>query len=297
MNDYDYSLIEITKSEDGKFKLDASMFVENYWGAEGLAALDTAMRLILQEPFEEERVEEIRKRFGDRLVELRPQSKQSPEPEASTPSAEAEEELDLDLDLVEPKPEDKAPPGLDPVRVELVRTTMFALHSVVRGRNNRSHRAAGPVHHRFRQHVTPDQLRLVRGRPVAIPGAKVLANLGELQKKEAAHILEVRTLNGRCILNLQTLEIATSALSPPLVNRLPDSVVRDRNVGIGVFIPPFEGAAPVTPPAGAPESVAGIPPTIVKQQTPPPGAAPAPVPPGVPPVAARPPSTKKKRTA
>lgn len=182
-----------------------------------------------------------------------------------------------------------------------MRVTQFALHSVVRGRGNRSHRAAGPVHHRFRQHVTTDQLRLVRGRPVPISGAKVLANLDELRKKFAAHILEVRTLHGQRVLNLQTLEIASSALSPALPHRLPDSVARDRNKGIGVFIPPFEGATPVPPPADTSEAVAGIPPTIVKQQVPPPAAAavpPAAGPaPGIPPAAPKPATTKKKRTA
>lgn len=287
--EYDYSLIGITKDETlpptAGPRVDASLFIENYWGKDALSRTvpsDPRIEELFSQPFTEEYVPELQKAYGDMLVALHapapPALRVEPPPEAAPD--------EVPVELVEPKPSDALLVDVNPTKAEAIRGMQFALHSVVRGRANRTVRAAGPTHHRFRQHVTTDQIRLVRGRPVPISGAKVLTNLAELRKKEEAGILEVRTLHGQRLLHLRTLDVAPSANTPPLPRRLPDSAVRDANTGIGEFIPPFDGAVEVKPSASDPDAAARIPPTIPRQPPP----APPPVP-GIPPAV---PAAKKK---
>ncbi len=122
----------------------------------------------------------------------------------------------------------------------------FAVHNTVRSRFNRTLRAAAPQHHRLKQHVLPQQHRLVRGRPVIITKGQLIEHVDELRKKAEQGVLEVRTVLGNRIVDLETLKPREMDVTPPAPNFPLDSVQKDvTNLG-GVFIPPFDGAKPIT---------------------------------------------------
>lgn len=115
-------------------------------------------------------------------------------------------------------------------KTETQPVAQYAVHSVVRGRHNRTARAALPQKPRRKQYVGAEQLRLAHGRPLIITEEQLRKNLADFKTKQAAHILEVRTLDGR-VVDLETLQPMTAAetaarTSPafPL-----DSVNNDKN--------------------------------------------------------------------
>lgn len=249
--DYDYTLIEVTE-QGGHFTADYSLFVEAHWGKEA-PPLDgdalTAVGDILNVPFDKAQEDVIRREVGAALVLFYspPTAEAGPPEEPEAPAEEAPA-------LGAPSPVE----GLPADRVAAITAERFAIHSTVRARHNRALRARAPQHHRFTQYVTTKQRRLTRNRPVGVSGAELLSHLGELRQKAKQGILEVRTLHGQRLVNLDTLEIAASALGPPPVRRPLDTAATDTNGG--EFIPPFAGALPVTPPP--PDAETAVPLTI-----------------------------------
>lgn len=73
-----------------------------------------------------------------------------------------------------------------------------------------------------------EQLRLAHGRPLIINETQLLTNLEELRAKAAAHVLVVRTMDGRRV-DLTTLEPAALPSQPPKPNFPLDSVNNDQN--------------------------------------------------------------------
>ncbi len=154
----------------------------------------------------------------------------------------------------EQKDQDKVPPT--------VRPPFYLVLSTVRGRNNRTQRTKAPGRQRFKQHVLREQLRLIRNRAITISEVQLLDNLDELLEKSRQGILEVRTAEGRQLIDLEMVasgvsdadkkklkrpgsvvpEAAIQKKSPPpaLPNPPLDSAARDYQGG--EFIPPFEGA-------------------------------------------------------
>ena len=107
--------------------------------------------------------------------------------------------------------------------------TQYSVRSVVRARHNRTARAALPQKPRRKQYVGEGQLRLAHGRALIITEDQLKANLVELREKQAAHILEVRTLDGRLV-DLMTLEVAPGAAGAATAPNFPlDSANNDKN--------------------------------------------------------------------
>jgi hypothetical protein len=120
--------------------------------------------------------------------------------------------------------------------------TTFLIHSTVRGRHNRTQRAAQPAHHRFKQYIGDQQLRLIRGRPLALTEEAFQKALPEIKAKAALGILEVRTPGGERI-DLETLQpVAPAAPSAPLPNPPADSIANDQPWG--ETIPRYAGDEP-----------------------------------------------------
>lgn len=116
--------------------------------------------------------------------------------------------------------------------------TTYVIHCVSRGRHNRTDRAQLPANPRMKHHIGHDQRRLVRGRPLMLPEELLLHNLEELKAKAAAHILEVRTTDGRLV-DLSTLEAQPLRPESPRPSFKLDSVNDDKPAG--QYIPPYVG--------------------------------------------------------
>ncbi len=106
--------------------------------------------------------------------------------------------------------------------------TMYAIHNTSRSRHTRAARAALPQNPRMKQYVGSMQQRLVRGQPLLVSEDMVRANLEELRAKHAAHIIELRTQDGRLV-DLRTLEPLPGTPTPPKPRPLLDSVRNDRH--------------------------------------------------------------------
>jgi hypothetical protein len=120
---------------------------------------------------------------------------------------------------------------------------MYAIHNTSRARHNRKQRAGLPQNPRMKQYVGETQQRLVRGQPILVSEEMVKRNLAELQAKAAAHMLELRTTDGRLV-DLKTMQLAPQAPTPPLPHPLLDSVRNDRHQwkypeGYK-FVPPYQ---------------------------------------------------------
>lgn len=116
----------------------------------------------------------------------------------------------------------------------------YLVHSVARGRHNRAARAALPQKPKRKQFIGGEQLRLTNGRPITVSADFLKKNIEELRQKEAAHVLEVRTLDGRRV-DLRTLEPSSGPAVP--ANTIPafqpDSVNNDKNFPGLPIIPPY----------------------------------------------------------
>ena len=132
--------------------------------------------------------------------------------------------------------------------------TQYAVHSTVRKAAFRSFRAQLPAHLRKNHRICDQSMRLVPDRRLVITDKVLLKHLPELREKEAQHILEVRTVDGRLV-DLATMEpgLPAPAVIPPHP-RL-DSVAYDTPTG--QYIPPYvgdDGAMPnVLPPGEKPQ--------------------------------------------
>lgn len=122
-------------------------------------------------------------------------------------------------------------------------STMFAIHSTVRSRHNRTLRAQAPAHHRMKQYVGADQARLVRGRALFMTEENLIRGLEDLKKKNKQGILEVRTMDGR-IFDLDTMTAAPIAPVTPLPNPPLDSA-KDDSPMVGDKIAMFPGGVPI----------------------------------------------------
>lgn len=119
----------------------------------------------------------------------------------------------------------------------------YVIHNVSRGRHNRRERAALPANPRMKQYVGSQQQRLVRGQPLIVSEEMVKKNLEEIRAKHAAHILELRTRDGRLV-DLKTLEAAPAAPVEPKAHPLLDSLANDKNFKMPPgfkFVPPYVG--------------------------------------------------------
>jgi hypothetical protein len=104
----------------------------------------------------------------------------------------------------------------------------YMIHSTSRSRHTRAARAALPQNPRMKQYVGADQRRLIRGQPILVTEEVLKQNLEELRMKQANHMLEVRTRDGRLV-DLETLVPAPIMPAPPGAHPPLDSVANDRN--------------------------------------------------------------------
>jgi hypothetical protein len=119
----------------------------------------------------------------------------------------------------------------------------YMIHSTARSRHTRAARAALPQNPRMKQYVGHDQRRLIRGQPLLVTEVVVQKNLDELRAKQANHMLEVRTRDGRLV-DLNTLTAAPSVPVEPKPHPLLDSVANDKNFKMPEgfkFVPPYTG--------------------------------------------------------
>lgn len=114
----------------------------------------------------------------------------------------------------------------------------YALHSIARDNKFRSHRAQLPSHMRKKHYIGSGEIRLMTGRRLIVHEGLVLKHLDELKTKVAAHILEVRTLDGRLV-DLSTMEAGPAAPLAVLPHPKLDSAADDLQVG--QYIPPYVG--------------------------------------------------------
>ncbi len=117
-------------------------------------------------------------------------------------------------------------------RGELPPPAFFLVHSRVRHQSTRTQRARSPVRHKFKQYLFSNpSLRLVRKRPLRVPGAAVAQYIDELIAKEAAGLLVVTTLDGRKV-DLSALKGGSLQVGPAVVAAPPphpplDSIAND----------------------------------------------------------------------
>jgi hypothetical protein len=105
---------------------------------------------------------------------------------------------------------------------------LFQIHVTSRSRHNRTERAALPANPRMKQHVGPQQGRVMRGQPLTVTAEKLAAMLPELRQKAKQHVLEVRTMDGRKV-DLETMEVSKALPQVPPVNKPLDSLANDKN--------------------------------------------------------------------
>lgn len=117
-------------------------------------------------------------------------------------------------------------------------TTHYALHSVVRKKNFRFHRAQLGAHMKRKHFLGNGTLRLVPDRRLVISEELLMKHLDEFRQKAADHVLEVRTLDGR-LFDLMTLKAGPAEPTPPLPHPPLDSIANDKQVG--QYIPPYVG--------------------------------------------------------
>jgi hypothetical protein len=104
----------------------------------------------------------------------------------------------------------------------------YMIHSTARSRHTRAARAALPQNPRMKQYVGHEQRRLIRGQPIMVTEEVIQRNLAELRAKQASHMLEVRTRDGRLV-DLETMALAPEAPAELKPKPRLDSVANDRN--------------------------------------------------------------------
>jgi hypothetical protein len=119
--------------------------------------------------------------------------------------------------------------------------TDFLIHNIARARHNRAQRSALPQNPRMKQYVGEQQQRVVRGQPILVSKEMVERNLAEIRAKQAAHMIELRTRDGRLV-DLATLEPGPFAPQEPKPHPRLDSVANDKNFPTPpgwTFVPPY----------------------------------------------------------
>lgn len=119
----------------------------------------------------------------------------------------------------------------------------FHVINTTRSIQNRTHRALQPQHARLKQYVGTEQFRSVRGRPLVVSEAWVLANIEELRTKNSLGIIEVRTADGRAV-DLASMKPAAPAAPVPAPQFPLDSAANDKNQGRSYSR--FENGAPLS---------------------------------------------------
>lgn len=119
---------------------------------------------------------------------------------------------------------------------------LYAIHSMARGRANRTARAAAPTHRGMVLWVGKQQSRIVRGRPLLWTKDQVLLNLDELKKLVSESKIEVKTTDGRRV-DLNTLESSPTLPSAPLPHPPLDSAAND-SPHVGEHMPQMKGGIP-----------------------------------------------------
>jgi hypothetical protein len=125
----------------------------------------------------------------------------------------------------------------------------YQLFNTAHARHNRTARAALPKNPRMKQYVGDKQHRLIAGRPVIVSEEMVKRNIEELKAKAAAHMIEVRTRDGRLV-DLNTMEPAPPAPATVFPHPLMDSVANDKTFVYPPgwkFVPPNASADGVMP--------------------------------------------------
>lgn len=126
---------------------------------------------------------------------------------------------------------------------------MFTIHNKVRGRDNRTQRAAAPVHHRLVPRIGDEQLRLRRGRPLQVSADFLTRNFAALKEQHGQGIIEVRTPEGNAIAldqisqedvdqRLARLPTELRLPPPPLPNFPLDDARKDTPAGYAIPIEP-----------------------------------------------------------
>lgn len=124
----------------------------------------------------------------------------------------------------------------------------YYLHNTSRSVHTRAQRYSAPQHGGAKQFFK--ESRVLRGRPVLITDAEILAHLNELKDKAAVGLIEVRSADGRK-LDLSTLQLEGKVTPSPLLpHPVLDSVKNDKPSGVPMPIYP-DGAVQLlqVPPA------------------------------------------------
>ena len=115
----------------------------------------------------------------------------------------------------------------------------FGIHNVSRSRHNRTLRAAG-VARGLKQYIGGTH-RLIRGQVLVLTAEQIELHLKELQEKEAAGLIEVRTLDGRKLsLNEPGRPVAPAVPASPAPHPVLDSIANDTQ-NVGNRVPQFPG--------------------------------------------------------
>lgn len=132
----------------------------------------------------------------------------------------------------------------------------FGIHNVSRGRQNRTVRAAG-VARGLKQYIGGTH-RLIRGQVLVLTAEQISLYIKELTEKEAAGLIEVRTLDGRLLsLADPTKQPDPVPPGPPVPVVVLDSIANDQQ-NVGQAMPQFPGGDAVmdVDPNKVPELVA-----------------------------------------
>jgi hypothetical protein len=112
----------------------------------------------------------------------------------------------------------------------------YLLQSAVRGRSNRTQRAAIPGRQPFVQRLAGGRVIVRRARPARISEAVLIAHLAEIKAAVAKHQIVVTTVDGRPV-DLGSFEVGTLAANSPPPNPPLDSAKNDKNEGVGYNVP------------------------------------------------------------
>jgi len=113
----------------------------------------------------------------------------------------------------------------------------FGIHNVSRGRQNRTVRAAG-VARGLKQYIGGTH-RLIRGQVLVLTAEQLQLHTKELAEKEAAGLIEVRTLDGRLVSMADPSKMpAPAPVAPPVPVVVLDSIANDQQ-NVGQAMPQF----------------------------------------------------------
>jgi hypothetical protein len=150
----------------------------------------------------------------------------------------------------------------------------FQVLNTSRSRFNRLQRFQAPKHGGLKQFIGGGEHRIIRGSPLVISETTLMKHLVELRDKAEQGLLEVRTVDGRLV-DLESFTAQPPLAPVPVPNRPLDSAARDKNQGVGEFVPQFPGGVPIGAVPGG-DAPGGIPGPMEQDQAPAPSAPPSP---------------------